>query len=79
MSTATTIFGKRLRILRERAGLSQTELAFRCNLEQPHISRWERGGAEPRFESLVQLANALGVSLDEFREEKKSRNPAKIP
>jgi transcriptional regulator with XRE-family HTH domain len=77
MSTTTAIFGRRLRILRERAGLSQTQLAARCNFEQSHISRWERGGAEPRFESLVQLADALGVPLDDFREEKKSRNPVK--
>lgn len=55
-----------LSALRLAAGLSQKELAERCQLEQPHVSRYESGRHEPSLETAVRLAGALGVSLDEF-------------
>jgi transcriptional regulator with XRE-family HTH domain len=51
-----------LRPFRERAGLSQSELARRSGVPQPAISRYEAGGTPTiRLEHLARLAAALGV------------------
>lgn len=55
-----------LATLRLRAGLSQRELAERCGMEQPHISRYESGKHEPGVFQAQVMAGALGISLDEL-------------
>jgi ribosome-binding protein aMBF1 (putative translation factor) len=50
--------------LRLAAGLSQSQLAALCNLEQPHVSRYESGLHEPLVSTASKMAKALGVSLD---------------
>jgi DNA-binding XRE family transcriptional regulator len=50
--------------LRLRAKLTQKQLAARCGVEQPHISRYESGAVEPRLLHAEKMAAALGVSLD---------------
>ncbi|MEB3179068.1 MAG: helix-turn-helix transcriptional regulator [Nostocaceae cyanobacterium] len=57
-----------LKRLREAAGLSQQELAFRIGVAVATISRWERG-VSPAMMTIPQmkaLGKALGVSLDEL-------------
>jgi transcriptional regulator with XRE-family HTH domain len=44
-------------------GLSQAELAERCGMKQPQISRFERGGTVPTLPLLRRLAQALGADL----------------
>lgn len=51
-----------LRSFRERAGLSQAELARRAGVPQPAISRLEAGRTPTvRLEHLARLAAVLGV------------------
>lgn len=57
-----------LATLRLRAGLSQKELARRCGMEQPHISRYEAGKHEIGIFQAQAIANALGVTLDQLVE-----------
>jgi ribosome-binding protein aMBF1 (putative translation factor) len=60
--------GRRIRAARERAGLSQNELA-RLLPGAPaasQVSRWERGEAMPSPENLQALARALDVSIGSF-------------
>lgn len=52
-----------IREARKRAGLSQAELAARAGTQQPAISRWERGDAEPGFDTLRGIVDACGLSL----------------
>ena len=52
--------------LRLAAGLSQSELAALCDIEQPHISRYESGRHEPLVTTAGKMAIALGVSLEVF-------------
>lgn len=52
-------FASNLRAFRERAGLSQEELAGRCGLHRTEISLLERGKRSPRLETIVILAHAL--------------------
>ncbi|MFE6977846.1 helix-turn-helix domain-containing protein [Streptomyces sp. NPDC057682] len=44
-------------------GLSQTELADRCGMQQPQISRIEGGGTVPTIPLLRRLARALDADL----------------
>lgn len=44
-------------------GLSQTELAERCGMKQPEISRIEGGGTIPTIPLLRRLARALDGEL----------------
>ena len=55
-----------LTTLRLRAGLSQRELAQKCGLEQPHISRYESGRHEPGVFQAQVMALALDVTLDQL-------------
>ncbi|TDC22771.1 XRE family transcriptional regulator [Streptomyces sp. 8K308] len=44
-------------------GLSQSELAERCGMKQPQISRIEGGGTVPTIPLLRRLARALDAEL----------------
>ena len=59
-------FPGRLRELRERASLSQTELAKRSGVPQSTVAAYEVGRNAPTWERVVRLAGALGVSPDAF-------------
>lgn len=45
--------------LRERHGLTQSELAERCGIDQGDISRIERGSTSPTARTLQRIAEAL--------------------
>lgn len=55
-------FASNLRQARKTAGISQEELAERCELHRTEVSLLERGGREPRLGTLVKLATALGTT-----------------
>jgi transcriptional regulator with XRE-family HTH domain len=55
-------FAVNLRRARETAGISQEELADRCEVHRTEISLLERGGREPRLGTMVKLATALGTT-----------------
>ncbi len=61
--------GARLRILRERRGLSLRALAEVCDLSPNTISLIERGVSSPSVATLHRLAIALGVPIASFFEE----------
>lgn len=55
-----------LRALREKAGLSQRELARLIDERQSNVSFWERTGLLPRSDKLAPIAQALGVTVEEL-------------
>lgn len=55
---------KRIKELRERAGLTQAALADKVGVSQHHISRWESGARKPDIDSAIKLSEAFKVSLD---------------
>jgi transcriptional regulator with XRE-family HTH domain len=55
-------FAANLRQARTRAGISQEELGYRCELHRTEISLLERAGREPRLSTMVKLAGALGTT-----------------
>ena len=52
-----------LRELRERAGLTQDELATAVGTDRRNIGRWETDGHDPGGTVLLRLLSALGVGL----------------
>jgi transcriptional regulator with XRE-family HTH domain len=58
--------GARIREARREAGLTQQMLADRCGCTSRAVQNWERGDAQPRLESLVDLARALDWPLASF-------------
>jgi len=56
-----------LKQLREKAGLTQPQLAALADVSQQTISKIERESVDyPMYDTMVRLGNALGVSLDEL-------------
>ncbi len=55
-----------LQIHRKRMGLSQEELAERCQVSRQAIAKWENGGSVPTIEKLIFLADFYKVTLDEL-------------
>lgn len=58
--------GEKLKGLRQRCGLTQEELADRCELSKGFISQLERDLASPSIATLTDLLECLGCTLQEF-------------
>ena len=56
-------FGKRLRDLRQRKGLSQEKLAELAGLHRTYVGSVERGERNISLVNMVALASALEISL----------------
>ena len=59
-------YGEELKYHRQKANLSQHELAKLINTSQQNISRWEKNEVEPSISFCVALADYYGISLDEL-------------
>jgi transcriptional regulator with XRE-family HTH domain len=55
-------FAINLREARAKAGISQEELGYVCDLHRTEVSLLERAGREPRMATIVKLASALGTT-----------------
>ena len=58
------LIGQQIRTLRKERGLPQEELAERADLSVPYLSHVERAVKKVSLESLVRIAEALGVTAD---------------
>lgn len=58
--------GERVRTLRKERQLGQEPLADLASLHRTHIYSIEKGRANPSFETLLKVADALEVSLSEL-------------
>ena len=56
--------GKTIKLLREKRGLTQVQLAEKINVSDKAVSKWEKDGCNPDFDSLCTLANFFDVTLD---------------
>lgn len=62
------LFGKRVRELRARQGISQEELADRAKVHRTYIGGIERGERNPTVTTIYRLAKALGVAPSQLLE-----------
>lgn len=58
------MLGARIAMLRRAAGMSQAQLADAAGVSPSAIGMYEQGRREPSIETLVAMADILGVSLD---------------
>lgn len=59
-------FGKRLRKLRKKRGMSQEELGFQADLHRTYIGSIERGRQNMSLRNIEKLAKTLKISLSEM-------------
>ena len=58
--------GKALAILRQQKGLTQAQLADRCGMGRPQVSRYESGRELMKLETLEKILGTLRVEPDDF-------------
>lgn len=59
-------FGKALREVRKRRGLSQLDVSTASDLDRAYLSELERGLKNPSLETIFRLADAMGVPATEL-------------
>ncbi|MBA3674832.1 MAG: helix-turn-helix transcriptional regulator [Chitinophagaceae bacterium] len=58
--------GRNIAHLRERSGISQTELALRCDKDRQSLNRLERGRINPSIFYLKEIAAELKLPVKEL-------------
>lgn len=58
--------GKRIRTLRKLKALTQEELGEKAGISYKFVGEIERGKVNPSLDSLVRIANALGVKAGDL-------------
>lgn len=58
--------GQQIQKLRESKGLSQQDLAAKCNFEKSNMSRLEAGRVNPTLSTIDKVAKALEVPVFEI-------------
>lgn len=59
-------FGENLKVLRERVGMSQAELAEAVGVAQPTIAQYERGMKVPSIITAVRMEKVLHTTCAEM-------------
>jgi transcriptional regulator with XRE-family HTH domain len=58
------LFGERLKMLREKAGVSQQKIADIVDLTQQAVGKWENNKAEPDLATVAKLAEFFNTTTD---------------
>lgn len=58
--------GQKIKLLRERKGITLQEVGDLWGISRSSVSGWESGAAKPGIDKLPALARLLGVSIDEL-------------
>lgn len=58
--------GKQIKKLRDLKGISQQDLAAKCNFEKSNLSRLEAGKVNPTLSTLEKVASALEINIIEL-------------
>ncbi len=66
LSDVLVQFGKRLRTIRQRKGISQERLAELAGLHRTYVSSVERGERNISILNIERLATALGVAMSDL-------------
>lgn len=66
--------GQRIQEYRKQKNLTQEQLAETTGISQKHLSRIEQGYHNPRFDLIIEIANALNVPTDAFAKDLSADN-----
>jgi transcriptional regulator with XRE-family HTH domain len=58
--------GLKIKLLRNKIGISQEELGFRADISKTQIGLIERGESSPTIDTLDQISKALDIPLTEL-------------
>lgn len=71
--------GMMIATLRKEKGMTQLDLAEKMGLTDKAVSKWERNLSCPDINAIPQLADVLGVSVEELMQAKKEPAAAERP
>ena len=57
---------EKIKTFREKAGMSQRDLAYAIGVSQSAVAQWETGTAQPTLDNLRKVADILGISPGEL-------------
>ena len=60
------LIGQKIRNVRELLGMSQQDLAAKCNFEKSNLSRIEAGRTNLTIKTLYKISIALNVSIKDL-------------
>ena len=60
------MFGENLKVLRNKKGYTQENLAIKINVVRQTVSKWEKGLSVPDADTLQKIAEVLDVSVGEL-------------
>ena len=66
MDKISAQFGKNMKRIRAKKGMSQGDIARALEVDRGYISNIESGNKNPTLATVAKIANALGVSPDEL-------------
>lgn len=58
--------GEAMKVARQKAGLTQEELATITGISAPSLNHYENDKHMPRVDTVEMLADTLGISIDEY-------------
>ncbi|MBO4289215.1 MAG: response regulator [Lachnospiraceae bacterium] len=64
--SGSAVIGARIRMYRERSGISRGDFAERMNVSLQSVYRWESGERVPDVLTLMEIARILGVGMDQI-------------
>lgn len=59
-------FGRAVADFRLKLGLTQEELADRCNIHRTYIGAIERGEKSPTLNTIEKIANGLAIGIEDL-------------
>ena len=62
-TAAKKTIGEKIKTVRKKKKLTQTQLAERMDAPTSQIGDWERGAKTPGLRSLIKIADALGCPV----------------
>lgn len=63
VARAASLFGQRVKLERQAAGLTRAALSARCGVSAGYVARIEHGRANPTLDTMVKLADVFGGDL----------------
>ena len=75
MNVNFVLIGKRIKEIRKQQKITQDQLAEMSNLTVGYISHVETGRKKASLSSLINISNALGITLDELLTGNQLHNP----
>ena len=66
MASLRTKFGRNIKYLRKKAGLTQEELAEKSAISIDFLSLIERGINAPSFETIEKISKALNIEISQL-------------